>query len=57
VEERGGIAAAVLLGVVAESMFWKTAEWAMVNAVRILKQVLDDASWREEKYATVLEVT
>jgi kynureninase len=29
----------------------------VVNAVRILKQVLDDASWREERYATVLEVT
>ena len=29
----------------------------VVNAVRILKQVLNDASWREERYATVLEVT
>jgi kynureninase len=29
----------------------------VVNAVRILKQILDDASWREERYATVLEVT
>jgi kynureninase len=29
----------------------------VINAVRTLKQVLDDASWREERYATVLEVT